>query len=113
MTMAPATIRTPMTRADALRGLAGELAAEARPGFTFMEVCGTHTMAIARFGLRDLLPDGLRLVSGPGCPVCVLPMGRVDDAVRGEPLKRLFLGMREAVKVQDRPALRNGTKQPD
>ena len=43
-----------------------------------MEVCGTHTMAIARFGLRDLLPAGLRLVSGPGCPVCVTAMGDLD-----------------------------------
>src|SRR5450756_1199143 len=36
-----------------------------------MEVCGTHTMSIARYGLRELLPEGMRLVSGPGCPVCV------------------------------------------
>jgi len=70
-----------MTRADDLRALAGELAAEARPGLTYMEVCGTHTMAIARFGLRDLLPDGMRLVSGPGCPVCVTAMADLDLAV--------------------------------
>ena len=70
-----------MTRADDLRALAGELAAEARPGLTYMEVCGTHTMAIARFGLRDLLPDGMRLVSGPGCPVCVTAMADLDRAV--------------------------------
>jgi len=70
-----------MTRADELRALAGELAAEARPGLTFMEVCGTHTMAIARFGLRDLLPHGMRLVSGPGCPVCVTAMTDLDHAV--------------------------------
>ena len=46
------------------------LAAEARgpAGSTFMEVCGTHTMAIARYGLRELLPAGVRLVSGPGLP---------------------------------------------
>ena len=47
-----------MTQADELLRLAAELRAEARPGLTFMEVCGTHTMAIARFGLRELLPDG-------------------------------------------------------
>ena len=70
-----------MTRADDLRALAGDLAAEARPGLTFMEVCGTHTMAIARYGLRDLLPDGVRLVSGPGCPVCVTAMADLDLAV--------------------------------
>jgi hydrogenase expression/formation protein HypD len=49
--------------------------------FAFMEVCGTHTMAIARFGLRQLLPDNIRLVSGPGCPVCVTPQEYVDHAV--------------------------------
>jgi hydrogenase expression/formation protein HypD len=45
-----------------------------------MEVCGTHTMAIGRFGLRRLLPDNVRLVSGPGCPVCVTPAGVIDNA---------------------------------
>ena len=48
---------------------------------TFMEVCGTHTMAIARFNLRSLLPDGIRLISGPGCPVCVTPNSYLDHAV--------------------------------
>ena len=67
-----------MAQADDLRRLAAELRAESRPGLTFMEVCGTHTMAIARFGLRELLPDGMRLVSGPGCPVCVTAMADLD-----------------------------------
>ena len=70
-----------MTRADELRRLAGELADESASGLTFMEVCGTHTMAIARYGLRELLPDGVRLVSGPGCPVCVTAMADLDRAV--------------------------------
>jgi hydrogenase expression/formation protein HypD len=63
---------------DLLRRLAAELAEEAPPGLTFMEVCGTHTMAIARYGLRQLLPSHLRLVSGPGCPVCVTAMRDLD-----------------------------------
>ncbi len=46
-----------------------------------MEVCGTHTMAIARYGIRSLLPDRLQLVSGPGCPVCVTPAGYIDAAI--------------------------------
>ncbi|MBN2620833.1 hydrogenase formation protein HypD [candidate division WOR-3 bacterium] len=46
-----------------------------------MEVCGTHTMAIARSGLRDLLPDNLTLLSGPGCPVCVTPQETIDRAI--------------------------------
>ncbi len=50
-------------------------------GRTFMEVCGTHTMAVSRYGLRDLLPAGMRLVSGPGCPVCVTAVGDLDRVV--------------------------------
>src|ERR1700688_4594237 len=49
--------------------------------FRFMEVCGGHTHAIYRFGLKDLLPSNIELVHGPGCPVCVLPMGRIDDGL--------------------------------
>jgi len=49
--------------------------------YRFMEVCGGHTHAIYRFGLKDLLPSNIELVHGPGCPVCVLPMGRIDDGL--------------------------------
>jgi hydrogenase expression/formation protein HypD len=49
--------------------------------YRFMEVCGGHTHAIYRFGLKDLLPPNIDLVHGPGCPVCVLPMGRIDDGL--------------------------------
>ena len=73
------TATTDRRSPELLRRLAAELA-EAPPA-TFMEVCGTHTMAIARFGLRDLLPGGLRLVSGPGCPVCVTAMRDLDKAL--------------------------------
>lgn len=48
---------------------------------TFMEVCGTHTMAISRFGIRALLPKTLRLISGPGCPVCVTANDYLDRAI--------------------------------
>ncbi len=46
--------------------------------FTVMEVCGTHTMSIFRSGMRSLLPEGLKLVSGPGCPVCVTSASHID-----------------------------------
>jgi hydrogenase expression/formation protein HypD len=52
------------------------------PKIAIMEVCGTHTVAIARMGLRGLLPDNVRLISGPGCPVCVTPVGVFDEAIR-------------------------------
>jgi hydrogenase expression/formation protein HypD len=47
----------------------------------FMEICGGHTHTIYRHGIEQLLPDSVELVHGPGCPVCVIPMGRVDDAI--------------------------------
>lgn len=47
-----------------------------------MEVCGGHTHAIYKHGLQDLLPENVELVHGPGCPVCVIPMGRIDDAMK-------------------------------
>ena len=53
----------------------------ALPGTKIMEVCGTHTVAIRRFGIQKLLPGGVRLVSGPGCPVCVTPERFIDEAV--------------------------------
>lgn len=49
--------------------------------YKFMEVCGTHTMAIFKFALRDLLPENIRLISGPGCPVCVTPNDYLDRAI--------------------------------
>ncbi len=55
--------------------------ADSRRHYRIMEVCGGHTHAIFRFGLKDLLPPNVELIHGPGCPVCVLPMGRMDDGL--------------------------------
>ncbi len=65
------------------RSIAGAIAREAKPGRTYrlMEFCGGHTHAISRYGLEDLLPANVRLIHGPGCPVCVLPMARLDLAI--------------------------------
>jgi len=67
----------------AAKGLARLIAAEIDPGrdYHIMEFCGGHTHAIFRHGLPDLLPPNLRLVHGPGCPVCVLAIPRLDLAV--------------------------------
>ena len=69
--------------------LAGEILATVEPGrhYKLMEVCGGHTHSIYKYGVDDLLPANVELVHGPGCPVCVIPMGRVDDgiAVANEP----------------------------
>lgn len=65
------------------RKVAAAIAAEVEPGrrYHLMEFCGGHTHAISRYGLRDLLPPGIRFIHGPGCPVCVLPIGRIDSAI--------------------------------
>ncbi len=56
-------------------------AAKLEAPIALMEVCGGHTHTIYRYGLENLLPENIELVHGPGCPVCVIPMGRVDDAL--------------------------------
>ena len=65
------------------RAIAETIAREADPAhvYRFMEFCGGHTHAISRYGLEDLLPKNVRLIHGPGCPVCVLPIGRIDEAI--------------------------------
>ncbi|MFH9425139.1 hydrogenase formation protein HypD [Streptomyces sp. NPDC017529] len=69
--------------AGTARALATKIAELCEPGrtYTFMEVCGGHTHTIYKHGIEDYLPDQVTLVHGPGCPVCVIPMGRVDDAL--------------------------------
>ncbi|HUX64564.1 hydrogenase formation protein HypD [Sulfuricella sp.] len=66
------------------RKLAADVRREVNPGrsYSLMEFCGGHTHAIFRYGIQDLLPDNVRMIHGPGCPVCVLPIGRVDSAIR-------------------------------
>ncbi|MDX1655626.1 MAG: hydrogenase formation protein HypD [Candidatus Competibacteraceae bacterium] len=65
------------------RGLGEAIGREVRPGrrYSLMEFCGGHTHAISRYGIQDLLPDAIRLIHGPGCPVCVLPVGRLTMAI--------------------------------
>jgi hydrogenase expression/formation protein HypD len=68
--------------ADLCRRLSAEVARVAGGReITLMEVCGTHTMAIFQYGLKDLLPENIKLLSGPGCPVCVTPNEYLDRAV--------------------------------
>ncbi len=65
------------------RVLSGEILGLVEPGrhYKVMEVCGGHTHSIYKYGIDDLLPENVELVHGPGCPVCVIPMGRVDDGI--------------------------------
>ncbi len=69
---------------DVAQTLAGKIASSVESGrsYSFMEFCGGHTHAISRYGLVDLLPKNVRMIHGPGCPVCVLPIGRIDQAIR-------------------------------
>ena len=63
-----------------MRQMISEIQLETR-SLSMMEVCGTHTMAIARSGIRELLPENIRLLSGPGCPVCVTAQGDIDAVI--------------------------------
>lgn len=65
------------------RRLAATIARDADPAraYNVMEFCGGHTHAIFRYGVQDLMPENVRFVHGPGCPVCVLPIGRIDNAI--------------------------------
>jgi hydrogenase expression/formation protein HypD len=69
--------------AQKARALAAKIATLCEPGreYKLMEVCGGHTHTIYKHGIEDYLPESITLVHGPGCPVCVIPMGRVDDAM--------------------------------
>jgi len=66
------------------KNIAINIASETNPQLTYrlMEFCGGHTHAISRYGIADLLPNNVRMIHGPGCPVCVLPIGRIDQAIR-------------------------------
>ena len=67
-------MREQKTAAELLQSYSG-------PPVRIMEVCGTHTHEIFRLGIRKLLPSQVDLISGPGCPVCVTPVGFIDEAV--------------------------------
>ena len=116
---------------------ADEIRRLADPGrqYRFMEVCGGHTHAIYRFGLKDILPPNIDLVHGPGCPVCVLPMGRIDDGLsiakdpnviftafgdmmrvpgrEGSPLEHKARGMDVRIVYSPSDALKIARKNPD
>ncbi len=66
---------------DLIRKIQREIAVRSTGSYTFMEVCGGHTMAIHRFGIPGLLPGNINLVSGPGCPVCVTEREYIDQAI--------------------------------
>ncbi len=73
--------------------------AKQRP-IAIMEVCGGHTHSIFRYGLEGMLPKEIELVHGPGCPVCVLPMGRVDDCISiAERPEVIFTTFGDAMRV--------------
>lgn len=73
--------------------LAAAIANEVNPDrqYNLMEFCGGHTHAIFRYGVQDLMPDNVKFVHGPGCPVCVLPTGRIDSAIKLVKAKNVIL----------------------
>jgi hydrogenase expression/formation protein HypD len=122
---------------DLIKKVAHEIERTIDPNYHYriMEVCGGHTHSIYRHGLRDVLPKNIQLVHGPGCPVCVLPMGRVDDGLslaeqpntvltafgdmmrvpgtRGTPLEYKARGCDVRMVYSPLDALRIAQKEPD
>ena len=120
-----------------IRQTAAEVRALIDPArhYRIMEVCGGHTHAIHRFGLADLLPRNIELIHGPGCPVCVLPAGRVDDGLalaeeqgavfatfgdvmrvpgrKGSPLERKARGVDVRMVYSPLDALKIAQREPD
>ncbi|AVZ31368.1 hydrogenase formation protein HypD [Nodularia spumigena] len=68
-------------KAAALRNQITQLSNQLNKPLKLMEVCGGHTHSIFKYGIEDILPPNLELIHGPGCPVCVMPKGRLDDAI--------------------------------
>ena len=64
-----------------------------------MEFCGGHTHAISRYGIAELLPANLRMIHGPGCPVCVLPIGRIDQAIAAGPERVILCTYGDVMRV--------------
>lgn len=85
---------------DALSERARLLAHTAERPLRIMEVCGGHTHAIFKFGLDRLLPENIEFIHGPGCPVCVLPMGRIDSCIEiAEHPEVIFCTFGDAMRV--------------
>ncbi len=85
---------------NSIRLISEELAKKYHRPIQIMEFCGGHTHTIFRYGLMQLLPESIELVHGPGCPVCVLPMGRVDDCVKLAQRKEvIFTTFGDAMRV--------------
>jgi hydrogenase expression/formation protein HypD len=68
-------------QSDLARRLAGQIAQLTDEPLKIMEVCGGHTHTIFKYGIEDLLPANIEMIHGPGCPVCVIPLGRTDDSI--------------------------------
>lgn len=79
-----APLYAPLSDRAAFEGVLKRIHQEARPDrqYRFMEFCGGHTHALFHFGIPELLPANVRMIHGPGCPVCVMPMARIDLAIR-------------------------------
>jgi hydrogenase expression/formation protein HypD len=86
--------------AKKIRALVKVLKINKRQPLQFMEVCGGHTHSIFRYGLAQFLPEEIEFVHGPGCPVCVLPMGVVDDCIAiAEKENMIFTTFGDAMRV--------------
>ncbi len=97
----PALVKSLLARIEVLCAeIAEKIPEKAKEPIYIMEICGGHTHAIFRYGLDRLVPKNLEFIHGPGCPVCVLPMSRVDDCVEiAEKENVIFCTFGDAMRV--------------
>ena len=106
-------------RQDLAEQLADRLIDEVEPGrsYRFMEVCGAHTRAILQFGIQSLMPENVQFLRGPGCPVCVLPTGRIAEALelsrRHDAIVCAYGDMVQVVEAKRRGLFRSKPKSAD
>lgn len=92
-------IRVQLKKIEAKRQPKGKKGQKMRP-LQLMEFCGGHTHTLFKYGIENLLPDSIEMVHGPGCPVCVLPMGRVDECIQiAERPEVIFTTFGDAMRV--------------
>lgn len=83
-----------------IEAVVAAIAPDPKRPLQIMEVCGGHTHSMFRYGIEAMLPEGIELVHGPGCPVCVLPIGRVDDCIAiAEQPGVIFATFGDAIRV--------------
>jgi hydrogenase expression/formation protein HypD len=98
-------------KAEAIRREIAKLCQQLEKPIKIMEVCGGHTHSIFKYGIEEILPQAIELIHGPGCPVCVMPKGRLDDAIAiSQNHNVIFATFGDAMRVPGSKTASQGTR---